>query len=252
MPFSPASIAARNSRRAAKRAAHMAELVPIGSAARARRPGPAPAAGRTAAPTATRDLVFKAGAEQFARFGLDGVGVDEIARAAGVNKAMLYYHFKNKLDLYREIVRDMLRAVSTAAAAIAESADAPATKIERFIETLATMREARPWFPPLMMREMSAGAPHLDPDTLLLMRSVFLSFGRILEQGVAIGAFRKVHPVLAYVTILGPMMMNAVRERAAAEPGRAHLPMFASIPRKDLIAHMQHTALSMLAKDSAR
>ena len=55
-----------------------------------------------------------------------------------------------------------------------------------------------------------------------------------------------------FVTILGPMMLNAVRERAAAEPGRAHLPMFAAIPRKDLIAHMQHTALTMLSKDGAR
>lgn len=252
MPFSPESIAARNSRRAAKRSAQKAELVPIASVARQRRPGPAPAAGRTTGPTATRELVFRAGAEAFSRSGFDGVGVDDIARAAGVNKAMLYYHFKNKLDLYRAIVRDMLSAVSTAVAAIADSDVAPSTKIERFIETLATMREARPWFPPLMMREMSAGAPHLDQATLLLMRSVFAAFGRILEQGVHSGEFRKVHPVLGYITILGPMMMNAVRERAAAEPGRAHLPMFAAIPRKDLIAHMQHTALSMLAKDAAR
>jgi AcrR family transcriptional regulator len=165
---------------------------------------------------------------------------------------MLYYHFRNNLDFYREIVRDMLRAVSGAVIAIAESDATPSAKIERFIETLATMREARPWFPPLMMREMSAGAPHLDPDTLLLMRAVFMAFGQILEQGVQRGDFRKVHPVLAYVTILGPMMMNAVRERAGAEPGRAHLPMFAAIPRKDLIAHMQHTALTMLAKERAR
>lgn len=249
-PFSPEAIAGRNARRAKRTAGKAAVLVPI--TARLRRPGPAPAAGRTTERTATRDLVFKAGADAFSRSGFDGVGVDDIARAAGVNKAMLYYHFKNKLELYREIVRDMLSAVSTALTAIADSDDAPSAKIERFIETLATMREARPWFPPLMMREMSAGAPHLDADTLLLMRAVFMAFGRILEQGVKAGAFRKMHPVLAYVTILGPMMMNAVRERAAAEPGRAHLPMFASIPRADLIAHMQHTALSMLAKDSAR
>jgi len=196
--------------------------------------------------------VFRAAAEAFARHGFEGVGVDDIARAAGVNKAMLYYHFKNKLDLYRDVVRDMLRAVSEAVAAIATAEATPSTKVERFIETLATMREARPWFPPLMMREMSAGAPHLDPDTLLLMRAVFLSFGQILDQGVRAGEFRKVHPVLAYVTIHGPMMMNAVRERAAAEPGRAHLPMFAAIPRKDLIAHMQHTALTMLATERAR
>lgn len=250
-PFSPEAVAARNARRSSKKEpGKAADLIPLAS--RARRPGPAPAAGRTDEPTATRDLVFKAGAEAFSRSGFEGVGVDDIARAAGVNKAMLYYHFKNKLELYREIVRDMLRAASASVVAIAESDAPPATKIERFIETLATMRDARPWFPPLMMREMSAGAPHLDPDTLMLMRAVFMSFGRILEQGVQSGAFRKVHPVLAYVTILGPMMMNAVRERAAAEPGRAHLPMFAAIPRKDLIAHMQHTALTMLAKERAR
>lgn len=230
----------------------MSPVAPDATAVRARRPGPAPAAGRTSVSTATRELVFRAGADAFARAGFNGVGVDDIARAAGVNKAMLYYHFTSKLELYREIVRDMMRAVSAAAITIADSDDAPATKIERFIETLATLREARPWFPPLMMREMSAGAPHLDPDTLLLMRAVFMAFGRILEQGESTGDFRKVHPVLAYVTILGPMMMNAVRERAAAEPGRAHLPMFVAIAREDLIAHMQHTALSMLAKDSAR
>lgn len=250
-PFSPEAVAARNARRSTrKEPGKAAELIPLAS--RPRRPGPAPAAGRTAEPIATRDLVFRAGADAFARSGFEGVGVDDIAKAAGVNKAMLYYHYKNKLELYREILRDMLAAVSGAVAAIAASDDAPPLKIEKFIETLATMREQRPWFPPLMMREMSAGAPHLDPATLQLMRSVFVSFGQVLDQGVRAGAFRKVHPVLAYVTILGPMIMNAIRERAGAEPGRAHLPMFAPISRKDYIQHMQHVALGMLAKEPAR
>ena len=54
------------------------------------------------------------------------------------------------------------------------------------------------------------------------------------------------------MTILGPMMMNAVRERAGAAPGRASLPMFAAVDRRDLVAHMQLTALRMLAKDQPR
>lgn len=212
---------------------------------------PATTAERTA-DVATRDLVFAAAAEQFSRHGFDGVSVDDIARAAGVNKAMIYYHHANKIELYRAVVREMLQVFGRAVADVAASADSPAQKIERFIETLARMREARPWFPPLMMREMAAGAPHLDTDTLGHMKTVMAAFSAILDAGVQARVFRKVHPVLAYVTILGPMMMNAARERAAAAPGRAHLPMFVAIPRKDLIAHMQHTALSMLAKDSTR
>ncbi len=193
-----------------------------------------------------------AAATAFSRDGFDGVAVDDIARAAGVNKAMLYYHFGSKQDLYREVVRDMLRAVGGAVAAIARS-DAPApAKVERFIQAVADLRESRPWFPPLMLREMSAGGPRLDPDTLVLMKAVFAAFAAILEAGSAARDFRRVNPVLAYMTIMGPLMMNAVRERAAAEPGRAHLPMFAAVDRHELVTHMQQTALRMLTKDRSR
>ncbi|MEP7118266.1 MAG: hypothetical protein ABI880_11835, partial [Acidobacteriota bacterium] len=135
---------------------------------------------------------------------------------------------------------------------IAKNGAEPEAKIEGFIEALARLRDQRPWFPPLMMREMAAGAPRLDPDTLMHMKGVFVAFASILDAGVAARVFRKVHPVLAYMTILGPMMMNAVRERAGAEAGRASLPMFAPVDRRDLVSHMQLTALRMLAKDQPR
>ena len=180
------------------------------------------------------------------------MSVDAIAQEAGVNKAMIYYHFDGKLGLYREVVRDMLRAVGGAASEIAASADAPDLKIERFIQTLAHLRDSRPWFPPLMMREMAAGAPRLDAGTLVLMKAVFVAFGAILQAGVTAKVFRPVHPLMAYMSIMGPMLMNAVRERAAAQPGRAELPIFAPVDRRELIAHMQQTALRMLAKDRPR
>lgn len=254
MPFSPESIAARAARRATepRPARRPAALVPITS--KARRPGPVPAgaADHRPADVATRDLVFAAAAEAFSRHGFDGVGVDDIAKAAGVNKAMIYYHHANKLALYRAVVGEMLAAFGAAVSRVAASDDTPQRKIERFIETLASMRDERPWFPPLMMREMAAGAPRLDADTLAHMKTVVAAFMQILDAGVQARVFRKVHPVLAYMTIMGPLLMNAVRERAAAEPGRAHLPLFTPIDRRDLVAHMQLTALRMLAKDSTR
>jgi hypothetical protein len=56
-----------------------------------------------------------------------------------------------------------------------------------------------------------------------------------------------VHPILAYMSVLGPLMMNAARERAAARrPGRRQLPMFTRVPHDDLTNHMQQSALRML------
>lgn len=252
MPFSPESIAARNAKRPPRGPAPPAQAVEIRK--RLKRPGPAPSgkARATGGAGDTRQLVFDAAAVLFSRSGFDSVGVDDIARAAGVNKAMIYYHFKDKLALYREVVRDMLVVVGANVGEIAAGTEPPARKIERFIEMLAEMRQDRPWFPPLMMREMAAGAPHLDNATLAHIRGVFQGFSAILDAGVKTGEFRVVHPVMAYLSIMGPLMMNAVRERAAAAPGRGQIPIFAPIDRAALVAHMQHTALSMLAKDRTR
>lgn len=224
---------------------------PVAPPVRSRRPGPAPAHARPADASDTRALIFAAAADEFSRRGFDGASVDAIARDAHVNKAMLYYHFGSKLGIYREVVRDMLRAVGATVTDIADSAAAPPTKIARFVQALAKQKDTRPWFPPLMLREMADGAPHLDADTLALMRLVFVGFASILDAGAAAGQFRRIHPVLAYMSIMGPLMMNAVRERAAARPGRDELPMFVAVDRAQLVAHMQHTALRMLAPDGA-
>lgn len=194
----------------------------------------------------TRAAIFAAASVAFSSRGFDGVGVDDIAAQAQVNKAMIYYHFADKLALYRAVVGDMLGTLAATATEIAESDGAPTDKLNRFIENVVNQADRRPWFPTMMLREIAEGAPHLDLDTFALMKGVFLAFGRILAEGAGAGTFRPVHPILAYTSIVGPLLMNAARERMAAQPGRSDLPMFAEISHSDLIAHIQLTAHRML------
>ena len=48
-------------------------------------------------PVSTQAAVFAAAARHFSAQGFDGTSVDVIAKEAGVNKAMIYYHFADKL-----------------------------------------------------------------------------------------------------------------------------------------------------------
>jgi len=201
---------------------------------------------RTGTRPDTRNAIFQAAATAFSSRGFDGVGVDEIAERAEVNKAMIYYHFADKLALYRAVVADMLSSIASTATAIAASSDAPAVKLDRFIENFVIHADSRPWFPTMMLREISEGAPHLDLETFAHMRGVLAAFARILAEGAAAGTFRQVHPVLAYTSVVGPLLMNAARERMAAQPGRTQMPMFVEIPHAELVAHIQLTALRML------
>src|SRR5512139_3148917 len=45
----------------------------------------------------------------FARFGFQGTSIDRIARAAGVTKGAIYYHFKDKDDLLGAAVADRIQ-----------------------------------------------------------------------------------------------------------------------------------------------
>jgi hypothetical protein len=100
-----------------------------------------------------------------------------------------------------------------------------------------------------MLREMSEGARHFDIEILTRMRNVFLVFMRILAEGQHAGLFRDINPVLAYMTVIGPVLLNAARERAAQQPGRDQLPMFAPVPHDELTRHMTRVGLQMLKKE---
>ena len=209
----------------------------------------APVRKSPASTVSTRDAVFASAATLFAKGGFDGVSVDDIAKSAHVNKAMIYYHFADKLALYRAVLAAGFTHMGETASGIAASADAPSLKLDRFIDAFVHMTETRPWMPALMLREIAEGAPRLDAGTLDRMRVVITSFVAILKEGQASGVFRMVHPILAYESVIGPIIINAARERVAAQPSRqgGNFPLLVDISHADVIAHSQESARRMLA-----
>ena len=53
----------------------------------------------------SRERILRAALSEFAEVGYDAARVDQIALRAKINKAMLYYHFGTKDELYVEAVR---------------------------------------------------------------------------------------------------------------------------------------------------
>ena len=51
----------------------------------------------------TRERIIQAARRSFAEKGHDGVSMSEIAKSAGVKKALIYYYFPSKEDLFYEV-----------------------------------------------------------------------------------------------------------------------------------------------------
>ena len=73
----------------------------------------------------SRADVLSAARAEFAARGFSGAGVDRIALQAGVNKAMIYYHFADKLALYRAVLAEGLSRMGATVSAIASATEAP-------------------------------------------------------------------------------------------------------------------------------
>jgi TetR/AcrR family transcriptional regulator len=194
----------------------------------------------------SRSRVFRAAAAEFAARGYAGATVDRIARAARVNKAMIYYHYKSKAALYRAILRDMFDAVGTRVLAVAAAPLPPEEKVRRFIEAIAAEGEARPHFPPIWLREIAEGGAHVDEATLAYVRHVLRTLTGILEEGRRAGRFHPANPLLIHVGIVAPLMLFLATGPLRRRLGRAAPRGVAPIARADLVRHIQRLTLAVL------
>src|SRR5947208_15034279 len=173
----------------------------------------------------SRRRLFEAAAAEFAARGYAGANVDRIARAAGLNKAMIYYHFKSKAALYRAILRDMFAAVGTRVAAVAAASSSPEDNVRAFVDAIAAEAQARPHFPPIWLREIAEGGEHVDTVTLNYVRAVLATLGRIIDEGCRAGCLKPGPPMLVQGGIIAPLMFflatARVRRKMQREIGRA-------------------------------
>src|SRR5690606_37376995 len=96
-------------------------------------------------------------AEIFAEKGFDGTKVQEIADAAGVNKAMLYYYFKSKDDLLMAVIGRFIEGIKDSIPKYFVSSHNTARNIETFLDFyIEYLARNRP-FVRLMAWEMLSG-----------------------------------------------------------------------------------------------
>jgi AcrR family transcriptional regulator len=197
----------------------------------------------------SRAALFRAAAHEFAERGYEAAGTDRIATRARVNKAMLYYHFGSKGELYAEVVRDMVGAVGARVRAIADGPGSAEHKLDLWVSALVEEAAARPWFPPIMLRELAARAPHFDATTFHMMNAVLAGVADVIAQGKREGAFRDVDPLLAHLSIMPPVLIFFARQRVLA--GRKLRGGLAEPRQLDqFVRHMQASVRGMLRKTS--
>jgi len=196
------------------------------------RPEPNPEA-PGAAGNPARARILDAATGEFAAHGYDGARIDAIARRAGVNKALLYYYFPNKTELYRRLVLEHLLAASVALETAGTPDAPPAESVERMILALFEILSARPEIADFVMREVLNGWGHLADEDFANVYRVAQPISGAVERGVASGQFRDVPPLFVHLLVMASlnffMISRTGRARGARLVGN---PMIDPSPRE--------------------
>jgi AcrR family transcriptional regulator len=163
-----------------------------------------------------RDRILAAAAAAFAEKGFDGAGVDEIARRAGVNKAMLYDHVGDKAALYGTVLLDAVERAHAGVRRLLEEVADPRRQIAGIQGVFLSLFREAPEIPRLLLREIADGGVRLPDEALARMASVMEMTRRVVEEGHRCGALRAVNPILTHLLVVGSAMfiVNAQRVRS--------------------------------------
>jgi TetR/AcrR family transcriptional regulator len=161
--------------------------------------------------TNSRERIITAAIEVFAEKGKHGARMEEIGTRAQVNKAMVYYYYSSKKNLFREVVVSILRQIfgcvhDTLGQVAAGSAD----PVEQLRAAVSAHFDAIAHNPNLARVFFEAIAD--DPDdvrhafqVIRQESDVYLpeKLLAIFDEGVRQGVFRSVDPKQILISIMG-------------------------------------------------
>ena len=92
---------------------------------------------------------------EFAILGYSALSMNNLAKKLEINKATIYYHFKDKKSLYNEVILSLIQLDKDERESILNSSLEPKEKFKQYIKSLIHTMSDNPNIIPLTLREMA-------------------------------------------------------------------------------------------------
>ncbi len=162
-----------------------------------------------AASIGSREKILEVAEALFARRGFSGVGLREVADAAGLGKSSLFHHFKSKVQLYFAVLERVMQRIDERLQPVLGAAGSPVHRLDAAIDALIDALVEQPTSARLLLRSLfedddfaSDSLPEADPAERILAGLIGQLDG-LLRAGVEAGVFRKVSTPHMVQTLIG-------------------------------------------------
>ena len=155
----------------------------------------------------TRAKILDAAVQEFSLNGLAGARTDRIAAVAGVNKALLYYHFDSKENLYRAALEMTATKTRDSSMAVFTRDASPGERVLRTALNHFDRIVGQTEFQSLMQQEMMRLHKGESAEMELLVKRVFAPlmamYQSTVREGVASGELIEMDWLQIHLASLG-------------------------------------------------
>src|SRR6202790_1499209 len=150
-------------------------------------------------PEESRAAILQAAIKEFATEGISGARTDTITRAAKVNKALLYYYFKDKEALYGAVLDQVFGGLTQSIHEALSRDLPPSQRILAYAGAHFDYIASNPLYPRIVQMEMmraGRGRPaQFERIVNQYFRPIFTQIAKTLAEGFSEGEFRRVEPM---------------------------------------------------------
>ncbi len=169
-------------------------------------------------PEQSRAAILQAAVREFSREGVAGARIDAIARSARVNKALLYYYFKDKEALYSAVLDQVFGGLTAAVNAAFASKTPPREKVLAYVRAHFDYVAGHPLYPRIVQGEMMSagrgGSSQLDRIVKQYFRPLAGQLAHVLTEGMAAGEFRSLDPMQVVPSIIAVIVFYFINAPA--------------------------------------
>lgn len=150
-----------------------------------------------------REAILSCAKRLFARKGYDATTMDEVSKCADVNKALIYYHFKSKENLYSTILLHSISSIHDSIKARIDDIASPEIGLKVYIDAFYMEAVKNNAFFRILMREVASDGAHLSKEVLETFLMVLDILKGIIESGVEKGIFDERDTKVIHFLIVG-------------------------------------------------
>ncbi len=154
---------------------------------------------------ASKQLIINNAIKLFATKGYASASMEELGKMCDLNKAMVFYYFKNKKGLYEAVMQEVLDEIYHTIVKENKKYQNPKQQLKAFVRTYAKFAYEHDYLPSLLLAELSDSGAVISEMLFSSMRQLFALFSDILYRGQKEDYFKDALPMILYFMIIGTL-----------------------------------------------